>query len=169
MSSSIKPIYGFTGVILEYMIYHAPGGNPINKADKTLSFFGTGDEVTIYCSVEDLSAYTIQAISEPNAAEGGIYNVESFRCSNRELAAMYEEVRGVKLELKCFGSVEDLDKMLEHARATIPRTRFMEYNAMAFGTHFIRGSLNFDAVDSSRWSHIKQTGLKEWLEKNPDA
>jgi hypothetical protein len=122
--------------------------------------------VTSYSSVEDLSTYTIQAISEPKASDGGCYYVESFRCSNREMAETYRRLRGFKVELKCLGSVENVDEALGQARASIPRTRFMEYNGLAFMKHLLRGSLDYDPCDSRRWSHIKQTGLAEWLEAN---
>ncbi|KAH8884114.1 NAD(P)-binding protein [Thozetella sp. PMI_491] len=169
ISSSVNPIHGFTGIILEYMFFYAPGGNPINTTEKTFMTFGTGDEVSIYTTISDLAAYTIQAISEPNAADGGVYHVESFRCSNKDMAQIYEQARGYKLEMITLGSAADLDKLLEQARASVPPTKFMQYNGLAFGRHLLRGSLDFVAADSRRWAHIQQTGLKQWLEQHPDV
>ncbi len=151
------------------MFYHAPSGNPISKADKTFTFFGTGDETLVYTTVDNLAAYTIQAISEPNAADGGVYYVESFRCSNRDMARTYDQVRGTKLELKNLGSVSVLESFLDHSRATFPPTEFMKYNGLAFGKHLLKGSLNFEASDSQRFGGVKQTSLTEWLQQNPDV
>lgn len=168
LTSTIKPIYAFTGVILDYMMIHGPGSNPINKTEKTLGHAGTGDEVCVYTTVEDLARYTIHAVTSPGAETRGEYYVESFRCSHRQLAATYAEARGVELELKCLGTLEGFKAMLAGARDTIPPTRFMEYNGLAFMVQLLQGHLDFEPIDTLRWGDIKQTTLREWLDAHPE-
>ncbi|KAI8682207.1 NmrA domain-containing protein [Fusarium keratoplasticum] len=168
LSSEIKPIYGFTGGIVDYLLWHSPHSNPIDAQSKTLSFFGVGDEQLTWIVLKDLAAYTIQAISEPKAAEGGFYYVESFRSSTLELGRVYGEVHGLHLEPKSLGIVEDVDRLVHEARATIEPTRYEEYVGLAYMRLLLRGVMDFDSTDSRRWTHIKQTGLKELLEQNRD-
>ncbi|RTE85312.1 hypothetical protein BHE90_000057 [Fusarium euwallaceae] len=168
LSSVIKPIYAFTGGIVEYLLWHSPHSNPIDAQSNTLSFFGAGDEQLTWIVLKDLAAYTIQAISEPKAADGGFYYVESFRCSILELGRVYAQVHGLHLEPKSLGTVEDVDRLVDEARATIRPTRYEEYVGLAYMRLLLRGVMDFDSVDSRRWSHIKQTGLKELLEENCD-
>ncbi|KAH7354200.1 hypothetical protein B0T11DRAFT_125264 [Plectosphaerella cucumerina] len=168
LTSTITPLYAFTGVILEYMMLHGPGANPISKTDKTLGYAGTGDEECAYITVADLAAYTIHAVSAPDAETRGSYYVESFRCSHRQLATTYAEARGVELEMKCLGTLEGFEGMLKGARATIPPKRFMEYNGLAFMVQLLKGNLDYEPVDSKQWGHIKQTTLREWLDAHPD-
>ncbi|RSL47603.1 hypothetical protein CEP54_013320 [Fusarium duplospermum] len=168
LSSEIKPIYAFTGGIVDYLLWHSSHSNPIDVQSNTLSFFGTGDEQLTWIVLKDLAAYTIQAISEPKAAESGFYYVESFRSSTLELGRVYAQVHGLHLELKSLGTVEDVDRLTDEARATIRPTRYEEYVGLAYMRLLLRGVMDFDSIDSRRWSHIKQTGLKELLEQNRD-
>ena len=167
---TLRPLYAFTGVIVEEMFFNAPsGGNPIDKLAGTLTYAGTGDETVVYTTLADLARYTLHAIEGPTAADGGVYHVESFRCSHRQLAETYGRVRGSELRMKCVAGADGIADMLYHARCTLPRHRFMEYNGLAFGEKLLNGSLLYDALDSRRWAHIKQMGLEEWLKLNPDA
>ncbi|KAF5005484.1 hypothetical protein FDECE_8062 [Fusarium decemcellulare] len=147
-------------------VKHSPHSNPIDPQSKTLSYFGTGDEQLTWIVLEDLAAYTIQAISEPKASDGGFYYVESFRCSTREMGRAYEEVHGLRLEPKSLGTVEDIDRLVNEARATIAPTQYLDYVGLTYMRLFLRGIMDYDSIDSRRWSHIKQTGLKELLERN---
>jgi hypothetical protein len=156
-------------VILEYMFYRNPAGSQVNKEEKTFTFLSSGDSICIYTCVKDLATYTIQAISAPDALNEGVYHVESFRCSNREMTDAYSEVRGTTYELKTFGSLELISKMLDETRATVPKARFMEYNGLSFGKQLLLNTLFFDAVDCQKWPQVKQTGLVEWLKANPKA
>lgn len=153
---------------MDYLLWHSPHSNPIDTQSNTLSFFGTGDEQLTWIVVKDLAAYTIQAISEPEAAEGGFYYVESFRCSTLKLGRVYAQVHGLHLEPKSLGMVEDVDRLVNEARATVSPTRYQEYVGLAYMRLLLRGVMHFDSIDSRRWSHIKQTGLKELLEENRD-
>lgn len=169
LSSPIKPIYGFTGAIVEYTFCYFPAANPINKEARTYSHYGTGDEFENWTVLENVASYAVQAVSEPNAAEGKEYHVESFKSTPRQLAQVYEEVRGIKLELISRGTAEDADKLLETARASTPAYRFLEYGYLSYLGLALRGVFLHDSVDSTHWGHIKQVGFKEWLQKNSDV
>ncbi|KAI1129198.1 hypothetical protein F5Y10DRAFT_276900 [Nemania abortiva] len=165
LSSTIRPLFAFTGVIIEFLFDVLPHSNPIDEEAKTLSYFGTGNEGWIFTALEDLAAYTIQAISEPNAAQGGFYYVDSFRCTTRELGQMYEQVYKTQLESKQLGTVEDLERTVQQYRETIGPLRHREYAGWVYLMLQLKGLVDYESVDSRRWSHIKRTGLSQWLEK----
>ncbi|KAL0934954.1 uncharacterized protein CTRU02_209545 [Colletotrichum truncatum] len=163
LSSNIKPIYTFTGTIPDYVMYSSVLNNPIDSKLKTFSYFGTGDEVDIYTTVDDLASYTIAAISEPNAEDGGVRYVESFRASMHELADAYEKVHGVELERKNLGTVEDVERLLQEGRDNIHPSNYNDYSAFIYLKIQLRGLCLHDSKDSRRWSQIKPISLEDWL------
>ncbi|KAM5347643.1 hypothetical protein ACJ41O_007467 [Fusarium nematophilum] len=169
LSSNIKPIYGITGGLLDSAFIYSPHGSPIDKKNQEIPCFGTGSERGTWTAVEDVAKYTIQAISEPNAAEGGAYRVESFRCSWQEFAQAYNDVRGTSLRIKSLGTLEDVHQKLDTARATIPANKSGEYVGLVFAKLILTGACDGGAADCARWSHIKPLSLQEWLKKHPDV
>ncbi|KAF5573253.1 hypothetical protein FPCIR_14033 [Fusarium pseudocircinatum] len=168
LSSSIKPIYMFTGTIPEYVMYQPFLNNPFDTKAQTFSYFGTGDEVDIFTALDDLAAYIVAAISEPNAADGGVRYVESFRASMHELADAYERVHGVKLERKKLGTVGDVERLLQEGRDTTHPSNYNDYSSFIYLQIQLRGLCLHDSRDSRRWSHIKPISLEEWLKAHPD-
>jgi hypothetical protein len=166
LTSSIRPIYGFTGAIPESLLSSA---NLIDKKSNTVSFFGTGLEKSMYTCTRDLAAYSIEAISEPQAAEGGYYRVESFRASPREMADIYDEVRGTRLNRRCLGSLDDLEYRLARARAEYGPCKPEAYVGLAYAKFMLDGTYDYDTPDSQRWASVKQTSFKDWLLANPDV
>ncbi|CZR70064.1 uncharacterized protein PAC_19965 [Phialocephala subalpina] len=171
LTSSIKPIYGFTGTIMEYIFFWTDRAKPLDKETRTVPYIGTGDERYIYTTVDDLAAYTVAAIEAPGAAQGGYYYVESFRCTTRELAQIYGQARGdLEMKPRCEASTEMAEEMLAEVRRTTDPLNWKEYIGLAYVTLMNRGKMDFEAVDSKRWAgQVKQTSLKEWFEQHPDV
>ncbi|KAI1082555.1 hypothetical protein F5B20DRAFT_507129 [Whalleya microplaca] len=173
LSSTVKPIFGFTGAILEYMFINANfntnRSNLIDGDSQTINFFEDGSKPSIYIAVDDLAAYTIRAISEPDATEGGSYRVESFRMSPQEIAEVYEQVRGIKLNWKSHGSSQDLEKMLAQAREDLSPLDFEKYIDLGYSKYLLNGTWDIESTDSKRWGDIKQTQLREWLKAHPEV
>ncbi|KAF5020330.1 hypothetical protein F66182_7636 [Fusarium sp. NRRL 66182] len=165
LSSTIKPIYAFTGVIAEFIFDYVEHASPVNEKAKVLSYFGTGNEDWAFTVLDDLAAYTIQAVSEPDADQGGFYYVDSFRTTTVGIGKVYEKVYKTQLEYKHVGSIEDLEKKVQHCRETISPLRNREYAGLVYLMLQLKGLLDYESKDSKRWSHIKQTGFEEWLEK----
>lgn len=153
-------------VIVDFIFDKASHSNPVNENAKTLSFYGTGNETWTFTALDDLATYTIQAVSEPDAARGGYYYVDSFRCTTFELGRAYEDVHGIHLKPVCLGSIDDLDRKVERARMSFGPQRYLEYIGWVYMKLQFTGVLDYESVDSLRWSHIKQTGLREWFENH---
>ncbi|KAI1497601.1 hypothetical protein F5X99DRAFT_396342 [Biscogniauxia marginata] len=169
LTSAIKLIYGFTGGILEWSWYYSDRGTPIDTKSRTISYFGDGTQQSIWITVDDLTAYTLKAITAPEAANGGNYYVESFRCTWLEMGETYGKVRGIQIKGVSVGDENALNGMLQGARqATSPRD-WRTYIGLAYAKLFFNPALLHEPTDSKKWSDIKQTSLKEWFEQHPDV
>ncbi|KAI6772938.1 hypothetical protein HG530_003896 [Fusarium avenaceum] len=173
LSSALKPIYGFVGAILEYSFIDCKRDSRpalINTATQSLVYFGTGNEQLSFISVNDLSKFTLAAISDPLILERGIYYAESFRCTMTELADMYGKARGTEITTQRLGGKADLEAMLAGARATISPLEVNKYIDLAYGVAMLRGVGLADPSDCERWAGIvTPTGFCQWLQENPDA
>ncbi|KAI0010722.1 hypothetical protein F4779DRAFT_282366 [Xylariaceae sp. FL0662B] len=169
LSSTIRPLFGFTGLILEYMFIHTTRPKMLDGNSQTINFFGDGNKRSPYTAVDDLAAYTVRAISAPDAAKGGCYRVESCQLSPLEMADVYDEVRGTKLERKSSGSAQDLEVMLAEARDSFSPLDFEKYIALVYAKHVLDGSFDAESPDCARWGDVKQTSFRDWLIDHPEA
>ncbi|RDW59129.1 NmrA-like protein [Coleophoma crateriformis] len=169
LTSSIRPLYMFTGAIVEFF-YDNPRGSAWDPKTKTMSYFGDGSKKFNFTTANDLAAYTIEAISTPEADQGGFVRVESFRATWGDLVTEYEAARGgtVKAQLKCFGSEADVEGMLATARKTIPAREYEKYIGLSYVLNMLRDTWDYEPIDCKRFSGVKQTTLREWLKDHPE-
>lgn len=170
ISSSIKPLFMITGIIVEWF-FENPRGSTWDRKSKTLSHFGDGSKTLIFSTAGDLAAYTVEAVAAPGAEKGGIIRVESFRATPEQMAQAYEAARGgdMKAQTRCVGSLENAEKMLAKAKKEIDMTEFEKYIGLSYVVHFLKGTWDYEASDVQRFGGVKQTSMKEWFEKHPDV
>ncbi|KAF9774163.1 hypothetical protein IL306_007839 [Fusarium sp. DS 682] len=173
LSCNLKPIYGFTGAILDYMLVHIKeAGRPsmINAETRSVAYFGTGEEIMSFTTLDDLAKYTLLAIKDQDIIKSGIYYVESSHCTMPELADIYGKVRGYEIKKQRFGGKAELQAMLQQARENIGVLEANKYIDLAYGMVFVNGKAVIDPVDNERWaSKVAPTGLEQWLKENPEA
>ncbi|KAF4335505.1 isoflavone reductase like [Fusarium beomiforme] len=173
LSCSLKPIYGFTGAILDYMLVHIKdAGRPsmINAETRSVAYFGTGEEKMSFTTLDDLAKYTLIAIQDQDTIKKGVYYVESSHFTMPELADIYGKVRGYEIKKKCFGGTAELQAMLQRARENIGVLAANKYIDLAYGMVFLNGKAVIDPVDNKRWaSKVTPTGLEQWLKEHPEA
>jgi hypothetical protein len=158
----------FTGTITEFF-YENPSGSFWDPETKTMSYVGDGSMKFIYTTADDLAAYTIAAISQPEAEQGGILRVESYRMNLMELIKEHEIVYGknVKIQVRCLGSEADVDSQWAALRKSTPPTEFTKYIGFGYMKYMLQGTWNYEPVDCQRFGDIKQTPLREWLRAHP--
>ncbi|RYP69657.1 hypothetical protein DL769_005227 [Monosporascus sp. CRB-8-3] len=145
-SSTIKPIYGFTGTILEWELVHS---------DRS--------------SADNLAAYTTEAVSEPGEADGGFYHVQSFRALPLEMVDAHGRGRGVWLERQSLGSLSEIEDMFAPARASTPPSGHHEYIGLAYAKSMMNGTWDYETPDCERWPGVKLTSFEQWLLDHPPA
>ncbi|KAI1063817.1 hypothetical protein LB506_005429 [Fusarium annulatum] len=173
LSCSLKPIYGFTGAILDYSLIHIKdAGRPslVNAETRSVIYFGTGEEKMSFTTLDDLAKYTLLSINDQGVIKRGTYYVESSHCTMPELADIYSKVRGYEMKKQCFGGKAELQAMLQQARENIGAFQADKYIDLAYGMVFLNGKAAIDPVDNERWaSKVTPTSMEQWLKEHPEA
>ncbi|KAF4450062.1 Isoflavone reductase like protein [Fusarium austroafricanum] len=173
LSCNLKPIYGFTGAILDYMLVHIKEADRpalINKDTRSVAYFGTGNEKLSFTTLDDLAKYILVAINDQEVIKKGTYYVESSHCTMPELADIYGKVRGFEVKKQCYGGKAELEAMLNNARKTIGVLEANRYIDMAYGMLFLNDKAVVDPVDGKRWADkVTPTSVEQWLRDHPEA
>ncbi|EKG16260.1 NmrA-like protein [Macrophomina phaseolina MS6] len=169
LSSAIKPIYAFTGIIPEYFFY-SERDRTWDRGSHTLHYFGDDSSKLRYCTADDLAAYSVEAVQAPGAADGGFLRVQSFTASPADVVAAYRAAHGGSRTARAqrVGSVEDAERMLAEARAVTPATEHEKYVGLSYVVHMARGTWEFEPVDCARFPGVKTTTLAEWFAAHPE-
>ncbi|KAK7211538.1 hypothetical protein V2G26_018716 [Clonostachys chloroleuca] len=77
MTSTIKPIYMFTGAIAEW--YFVRSAKDWDRETKTVIYHGDPAFKTRYTTANDIANYVLEAITAPDAAEGAISEYKASR------------------------------------------------------------------------------------------
>ncbi|KAK7402524.1 hypothetical protein QQX98_011732 [Neonectria punicea] len=130
LSSSVRPVYVFTGLVGEFVLNEAMGIAHLKDEgdEKTLAFWGDGDAKWDFTWMEDAARFSIDLVTKNKsvlAGNGGKFSIHSAEASPKDVARAYETLKGKKVKLQSLGGAEDLRALLERARATTdPRDYF---------------------------------------------
>ncbi|KAH6643464.1 hypothetical protein BKA67DRAFT_135470 [Truncatella angustata] len=149
LTSSIKPVFVFTGLFAELSVSEHFGiGNIVDSPDgKVLTYWGDGDTRWSFTYMPDAARFSMDLITTNQAVlngEGGLFSVQSAAASARDLAAAYEKKTGDKVQLKSLGSVEDAEAKLTHVRTTSGMAAFFTIAYLYGQVATIRGWWNLD-------------------------
>ncbi|CAJ0546484.1 Ff.00g011110.m01.CDS01 [Fusarium sp. VM40] len=130
LTSPIKPVYVFTGLVGEFALDSHMGIAHIDDdADETLlKYWGDGSAKWDFTYFEDAARFSIDLVTTNKsvlAGEGGFFNVRSAEASAKDIAVAYEMRTGVKVKPVSLGGIEELQVLLKNARTTTdPRAYF---------------------------------------------
>ncbi|KAK2773334.1 hypothetical protein CKAH01_03794 [Colletotrichum kahawae] len=169
LSSQIKPIYMFTGAIAEYVFRRSL--RDWDPATKTLQYHGHSTFPIRYTTAADLGNYVIEAISAPDAADGGYLRVQSFEASPEDVVGAYNRARdgSVRASHKCVGTVEDAKAKLDEGRAKFSKRDCWNYMWYVYQYHIPMRTWDYGPVDVARFPDVKQTSLEDFFRGNPDV
>ncbi|KAH8889081.1 NAD(P)-binding protein [Thozetella sp. PMI_491] len=133
LTSSIKPVYTFTGLLGELATNEHFGIAHLKDSEdgKTLAHWGTGDEKWSFTYLRDIARFTIDLLTTNQsvlAGNGGYFSIHSGEASAKDLAQAYEKVKGEKVKLKSLGGVTELQESLKQARATTDPRQYFYYS-----------------------------------------
>ena len=173
LTSKIRPIYVFTGVLAE-VLFSVPGHgsfSPENKGvwdpvDKRMEYYGTGEEVWYWTAERDAAEFTAEILQLEESDRGGYWNVYSGAQSLLEIAKTYERVRGsVNVEWK--GTVGNLKKdALETRSKARNKFQYFEYCCLFYQLYTTDGTYHRPYLMNDKL-HVKTTSLEEFLKQNP--
>ena len=136
LTSSIKPVYVFTGIFGEFAV-NTPYGICSIRRDaqgiNTLTHWANGDHKHDFTYMEDAASFSIDLITTNEsvlAGTGGFFQVHSSAASAKDIAKAYKQKKGEEVQLQSLGSLEELASKTSIARATTVPSKFFSY------THF---------------------------------
>ncbi|GMF66834.1 unnamed protein product [Aspergillus oryzae] len=138
---------------------------------KTFNFHGPSTFPTRYTTAEDIGNYVLEAITAPDAANGGFVRVQSFEASPEDIVKAYNAARGgrVTAKLNCLGSLKDAEDKLNEGRAKYGKSEWYNYLRYSYQYHIPARSWDYEPVDVARFPNVKQTSLEEFFPRNPDV
>ncbi|KAJ9258333.1 hypothetical protein DTO271D3_4739 [Paecilomyces variotii] len=169
ISSTIKPIYMFTGAIAEYYFRKSPAD--WDSKTKTFNFYGPSTQPTRYTTTNDIANYVVEAITAPDASSGGYIFVQSFEASPEDIVKEYNAAREGRItaKLNCLGTLDDAKAKLDQGRAMYEKRDWPKYLWYCYQYHIPSRSWDYEPKDVSRFPNVRQTSLYEFFRQNPDV
>ncbi|KAK3362190.1 hypothetical protein B0T24DRAFT_690945 [Lasiosphaeria ovina] len=147
LSSGVKPVYVFTGILGEFAVSEMVGiahigknkGGGDGKEITTLRYWGDGTAKWDFTYLSDAARFSIELLmtdKSVQAGHGGFFSIHSASASALDLAKAYEKLHpGETLALESLGGLPELDQGLVEARATTDL-----HNYFSFGNFFIQAA-----------------------------
>ncbi|KAL2127669.1 hypothetical protein VTI74DRAFT_10328 [Chaetomium olivicolor] len=175
LSSIIKPIYFFCGAFAE-VFFSVPGHGDFSPANhgvwdpesKTMDIWGSEDQVWQLTTERDAAEFTAEIVGRDDVSQGGYWCVCSGEYSLKDIAAVYEKVRGRKVHKQHQGSVEELRATALEARKKGSKQNFYEYIGYFYQLYTYDGTWTLKASDNDKL-RVEVTSLERFLQENPSV
>ncbi|GKT55755.1 NmrA-like family protein [Colletotrichum tofieldiae] len=132
-----------------------------DPATNTFRYWGEGTEPWEGTSYENAAEFTTAVATDPSAV--GIQKFLGDRKNIKEIASIFEEVYGVKPELKRLGSLEDLRTTMHQLRAEHPNDVF-KYMSLFFMYYWINGQTFVGPeVDDAKYPDAEPVTWKDFM------
>ncbi|KAH7084370.1 hypothetical protein FB567DRAFT_80549 [Paraphoma chrysanthemicola] len=178
-TSSTSPHLTFVliGVLAE-VLFGTTGHNyfttkqhgPWDPESKKMEIWGDEDRKWNWTSERDVARFISGILSLPAATIKGkqFWNVSSGVDSLVNIARVYGETRHRETEVVHMGSVDELRQKAYEAKNKGKRGTFWEYIGWFYNLHTVDGTWLLGELDNDLIG-VEAEGLKEWLERNPEA
>lgn len=175
MTSSIRPVYLFTGVF-HHLLYtpYGPGAFDSGQNTAKWEYWGDGDLVKYsWTHLEDAAAWTIEILINGDGVKdgkGGFFRIRSGEHTIRELADAYHKFTGTQVQVVRRGSLVDLETAVAREREQKGRSRYFEYMPLAFALLSAKGAGemgNPTVLDHVRTPATLQSVLREQFVESP--
>jgi NAD(P)-dependent dehydrogenase (short-subunit alcohol dehydrogenase family) len=148
LSSPIKPIYVFTGVLAEYWfrsgahMNNVPASAGWDPAGGRGAYSGDGSLRHQFTTVADAAEYTAELVVAPGAADGGCFEVMSFGADVWEMKDTYERVTGKAMELSRAGDLEAVPDMALAGRRAGEKNKYFDYIGKVYALPHVKRLAN---------------------------
>lgn len=144
MTSSIKPVYLFTGAFADLLYTpFGPGGFDTSGPTPKLCYWADGNTKKYpWTTQDDAAAFTIKVLlngAGVREGHGGLFSFYSGLHTIQEFAAAYAKVSGSMVEVVSKGTAEDLEAELVKQCRTKHPSKYFEWVPLAFALLSIRG------------------------------
>ena len=169
LSSSIRPIYIFCGILAE-VLFSVPGHGDFSPANhgvwdpksKKMEIYGTGNELWHWTTEKDAAEFAAAIIQRDDAAQGGFWTVCSGVNTLPDIASIYERVKGCKVNVQYKGSVSDLRHNALEARKQGSEKNPWSYIGWFYQLHTVDGTWTLKDLQNDLLD-VKTTPLEDFL------
>ena len=188
LSSSIKTLYIFTGILAEVFFGVHPergfepkddgvwdpepkseGEGDDGKRIRGMDVYGTGNEPWYFTTEADAGKFSIAVVTGPDAEKGGFSNLVSWVASLRDVKEAYESVHeGARVKISNKGTIQELERRAVEGKEKFGREKWWEYHRLWFQLFTIRGDWNLGESDNEKFPMVEATGLERFLRDNRD-
>jgi nucleoside-diphosphate-sugar epimerase len=180
LTSSIKPLYTFCGV-LAMTLFGVPGAGSLEGdsslwirkegGERAINVIGAGATSTPFSTEDDVADFSIALTTSDDAEKGGYFRFCSDSFSVLELKAVYEKVRGKPCSLNHVMDVATCKHMIEQARNNAMKAgelhkRFKNIVGLVYAVFMDEGLYNIEPVDADKFPGVPKTKLEDYIRTN---
>lgn len=175
MTSSIRPVYLFTGIFSDLLLTpYGPGCFSFADGKGHFRYWADGNRRKYsWTSQDDAAAWTIEILLNGEGVQegkGGFFRIRSGEVTIDSLAEAYKRVTGNEVEITRVGGVEDLENDAARSRSEHGREKYWAYNAECISLVGTKGGWEMKEEDITSLTHIKKPRtLEECLSEHAKA
>lgn len=174
LSSTIKPVYIFTGVLAEVLLCVPGHGDfsPVNNGvfdpeKKEMHVWGPKDRLWHWTTERDAAEFTAEILQQDGIEGGGFWTVCSGVNTLEQIAKIYGDVRGCEISVLHKGTLEELERKALDARRNGSVLRCWEYIGWFYQLFTANGRWVLGGLDNERLE-VQTTSLIELLRVDYD-
>jgi uncharacterized protein YbjT (DUF2867 family) len=157
-ASSVRGTSLLCGAFMDLLLGPmAPDANGVFKV------WGDGNQAYDLTSTDDVAKYVAAAALDADA--GRFVRVAGDTRSPREVAAIFEELRGVPVKIESAGSLADLDRLIGRLRSAdeAPTNPFPVWQQLQYARDMSSGLGKLTPLDNGRYPSVRPQSVREFL------
>ncbi len=159
-ASKVRGTSILCGAFMDLIAFGAIGPDPKTGIYK---MFGDENQMLDFTHTDDVAKYIAAAALDADA--GRVVRVAGDTQSPKQIAAIFEEVRGVKVTMQRAGSIDDLTALIAKMRAAdeAPTNTFPVWQQLQYARDMASGAGRLTPLDNARYPSIKPRTIRELL------
>jgi uncharacterized protein YbjT (DUF2867 family) len=128
-----------------------------------MRYWGDADQPFDFTFTDDLAKYVAAVALDPSAPR--VVRVAGDTVSPRQLAAIFQDVRGVPVRLERAGSLDDLDRLIDQLQAAdpAPANPFPRWQQLQYARDMASGRGRLQPLDNARYPAIHPRSVRALL------
>jgi predicted GNAT family acetyltransferase/uncharacterized protein YbjT (DUF2867 family) len=161
--SSVRGTSVLCGAFMDLLARPGAMGPDANGA---MRFWGDEDQPYDFTTMDDTARYVAAAL---DGKGGRVLRVAGDTQSPRQLAAIFEEVRGTPVKLVRAGSLDDLDALIDRMRAAdeAPASVFPAWQQLQYARDMASGRGQLRPVENALYLGVKPMTVRDLLASGP--
>jgi uncharacterized protein YbjT (DUF2867 family) len=159
-ASSVRGTSVLCGAFMDLLLMGAMGPDPKTGV---LKVWGDADQVRDFTWTDDVAKYTAAVALDTGA--GRVVRIAGDSLSTRQLAAVFQELRGTPVTIESAGSLDDLERTIGKMRAAdeAPNNPFPVWQQLQYARDGASGLGKLSPLDNARYPSIHPVKVREFL------